>query len=75
MTNFEKELLVLFEKYEVELSVDLDHGYDGSTVNTVDFDYKEDGKMKSLYVSGYTFQGDFDTKRLLKNIEHKGIRC
>ena len=66
MTNFEKELIELMEKHKVEISVDLDYGYDGASINTIDFTYVEDEKMKSLYVKGRGSDGEIDSQ-LVKN--------
>jgi len=50
MTDFEIRLLELFQEFKVELTVDMDHGYDGSTVTSFDFEYYVDNQPKALYL-------------------------
>ena len=59
--GFQRELLELLERYEADITVDMDHGYDGSTVDTVDFSYNEDGEYRTLCVKGVGPDSEIDS--------------
>ena len=52
MSDFKQELKELMEKYEVSITAQPVHDYQGSYVTSIDFEYKENGFYKELVIKG-----------------------